>query len=137
MKKSLSVFALFVLGASGFALAQDVGPLNITADTGNHTCTSVGQEGIKVESVKAPDHHFITRIEVGTKTAIGEGDCVLFGPGRKRVKVKTPSGSEIEVDVPVSYDLRARADCQTGSHFVPGRRIGRECVATYFIAKYD
>lgn len=110
---------------SSFA-GDKYGPFYV--DTGSHTCTSIGQEKKVGQIFKAGnDRYFIKEtVKYTEKSRFGGGDCRIMSVEEKNISAKLSTGQTVMMPVPVSYTVRAFADC-TNNPAKLGSRIATEC----------
>lgn len=132
--KKLEIFSLFaLLLVLPFQLfAQSTTPIDVTVDTGSHTCTSMGQEKKVYKDVYAGDGRYFANPALGEVSKFGAGNCEYNSDGgapaiqTAQFKFTDADGAVEMMDKPIRYIVRAFADC-TNNPGKLGSRIGTEC----------
>ncbi len=130
--KKIAVFGLALSSVAQFALAQYTTPIDVTIDTGSHTCTSIGQEKKVYLPIDAGDSRYFINESLRTVSTYGKGECAYSpdhgGDGyvTKVFCVTDADGQQECSPRLVKVIVRAFADCTND----PGRlgsQIAAEC----------
>ncbi|CUS38069.1 hypothetical protein [Candidatus Nitrospira nitrificans] len=114
-----------------FAAGNTV-PIDVTVDTGSHTCTSIGQDHRAYRDIYAGDGRYFFKEQLAEKTKFGAGNCEYNSDGggnayETRSFCVTDADGEKECSQRlVRVIVRAYADCTNN----PGKltsRVGTEC----------
>ena len=130
MVKTIFV-ALALSSAAQFVQAQFITPIDVTVDTGSHTCTSTGQEKKVHKEIYAGDGRYFTNESLSTVSTFGKGECA-YSPDHgdnyvtKNFCVTDADGQKECSPRLVKVVVRAFADC-TNNPLRLGSRIAAEC----------
>lgn len=136
MKRALLImlFGSVAMGLSGGkVLAQgNTVPIDVTVDTGNHSCTSSGQEHKVYKTIEAGAGRYFFNEHLGEVSNFGgRGSCEYNSDGggtayeTKPFCVTDADGAKECSQRLTKVVVRAFADC--GNNPIPGSRVGREC----------
>lgn len=115
------------VSAQGFST-----PIDVTVDTGSHTCTSVGQEKKVYKDVYAGDSRYFINDNLSEVSKFGSGSCEYDPEAgdnayqKKSFCVKDADGQPECVPRLVKVRVRAFADC-TNNPAKLTTKIGTEC----------
>jgi hypothetical protein len=129
LKRSLFAFALCAFAQA--ASAQFTTPVDVTVDTGSHTCTSTGQEKKVYKEIYAGDSRYFVGESLSTVSTFGKGECA-YSPDHgenyvtKNFCVTDADGQKECSQRLVKVVVRAFADC-TNNPLKLGTRIAAEC----------
>lgn len=129
----LSRLATLIVVACPFAVFGQglTAPIDVTADTGAHTCTAQGQDHKNYKTVNAGEDRYFVDMKLTTVSVFGSGACEFspdHPPGvKERVFCVTDADGKPECQPrPVEVVIRAYADC-TNNLSKLGSRVGTEC----------
>ncbi|MGS1010069.1 hypothetical protein [Achromobacter anxifer] len=130
--KCVKLSLIFALACPLVALAQGVtAPVDITADTGSHTCTSQGQDHKNYRTAYAGDDRYFVDMKLTPVSIFGKGTCE-YSPDHKpaieeKVFYVTDADGKPECQPrPVRATIRAYADCTNDLRKI-GSRVAAEC----------
>lgn len=112
--------------------AGNTTPIDVTVDTGSHTCTSLGQEKKVYKTIEAGEGRYFFNESLGETSKFGAGSCEFNSDGggvayEKKVYCVTDADGDQECSPRlVKVIVRAFADC-TNNPTKIGSRIGTEC----------
>lgn len=128
--RRLSMVAV-LLSAAVSAYSQNTVPVDVTVDTGSHTCTKIGEDYKIYKDISAGAGRYFHGENLQEHSRFGAGNCV-FGDGdgsgvtRQNFKFTDADGdTEIQSRV-VAVTVRAYADC-TNDPLKIGSQVGTEC----------
>ena len=134
MKKT-ALLGLALSTMAQLALAQFSTPIDVTIDTGSHTCTSIGQESKVYKAIDAGDSRYFINEALGTISTFGKGECA-YSPDhgadayvKKSFCVTDADGLKECTPRLVKVIVRAFADCTNDPSKI-GSRIAAECSFT-------
>ena len=121
------------LCAASTAIAQQglTTPVDVTVDTGSHTCVSTGQEKKVYKEVYAGDSRYFVNESLSTVSVFGKGECA-YSPDHgdsyqtKNFCVTDADGQKECSPRLVKVIVRAFADC-TNNPLKKDTRIAAEC----------
>ena len=126
---SMLIFPTAILAGGGNPLTV---PVSKTADTGSHTCTSIGQEVKKYEAAEAGPGRYFADAKLETVSMFRAGNCSYESDGAGpsitmgRFLFKDADGNDEVMEKPVRYVIRAFGDC-TNNPANLTQRMGTEC----------
>lgn len=130
--KQLAHALLFavVLPTLGFAQGNTA-PIDVTADTGSHTCTSIGQDHKNYKTAYAGDDRYFVDLTLSTVSIFGKGGCEYSPDHSPAIENKvfcvTDADGQPECQPrPVKVTIRAYADC-TNNPTKLGSQVAAEC----------
>ena len=112
-------------------MAQLSTPIDVTVDTGSHTCTSIGQEKKVYKEVYAGDSRYFLNPSLSTVSVFGKGSCE-FSPDHansyetKEFCVTDADGQKECSPRVIRVIVRAFADCTNDPRKLTSR-IAAEC----------
>lgn len=130
--KRLKIFLIFALAGPAAAIAQGVtAPIDITADTGSHTCTSQGQDHKNYRTASAGDDRYFVDMKLTTVSIFGKGSCEYSPDHNPAIEEKvfcvTDADGKPECQPrPVKVTIRAYADCTNDLRKI-NTRVAAEC----------
>ncbi|MEQ1560789.1 MAG: tetratricopeptide repeat protein [Methyloglobulus sp.] len=107
-------------------------PIDVSVDTGSHTCTSLGQEMKVYSEVYAGDGRYFVNSILAVMYKFGAGNCEFNSDGGApaiqtgQFKFTDADGQVEIMEKPIRYIVRAFADC-TNNPGNLGSRISTEC----------
>lgn len=129
LKDTLVAFTLSLI--TQFAAAQLTTPIDVTVDTGSHTCSSIGQEKKVYKEIYAGDSRYFLNESLGTVSTFGKGECA-WSPDHgdsyvtKNFCVTDADGQKECSPRLIKVIVRAFADC-TNNPTKIGSHIAAEC----------
>lgn len=138
MRKLLPFLFGVAFVATAFAESNEI-PFTDNLDGGKTGCvSSSGTEIKKAQLYEAGSDRFWKGFTVGTIScdAPKKCGCSITGERREKIKVKSAAGFDVEVDVPVVYEVFAHADCGTDPAKYLGKIISVECQVSATFVEY-
>lgn len=124
--------AFFIAPSSGFAQGNTV-PIDVTIDTGNHTCTKPGQEHKVYKTIEAGEGRYFFNDNLGEVSKFGPaGSCEYNSDGGGNPRETKPfcvtdaDGAKECSQRLTKVIVRAFADCTNNLDKI-GSKVGREC----------
>lgn len=106
-------------------------PIDVTVDTGSHTCTSPGQEKKVYKEIYAGDNRYFINESLSETSRFGSGGCEYSPDGgnsyeKRNFCVTDADGQRECTPRLVKVNVRAFADCTNDVSRI-GSRISTEC----------
>lgn len=130
-RRVVAIATLTVAFHQAFAADGFRTPVDVTVDTGSHTCTEIGWDKKDYQDVYAGDGRYFIDDKLSTVSVFGSGSCE-YSPDHpnsyetRRFCVTDADGEKECTSKPVRVIIRAYADC-TNNPTNLGSRVGTEC----------
>lgn len=126
-----AIISIALMVSAQSASAQVTVPIDVTVDTGSHTCTSQGQEKKVYKEIYAGDSRYFVNESLTTVSAFGKGECAYSPDHGENYVTKSfcltdADGQKECTQRLVRVVVRAFADCTMNLSKL-GTRIAAEC----------
>lgn len=131
MQTRILIAALALLSPLA-ASAQSRVPVDVTVDTGTHTCVNPGQVERAYKTVYAGDSRYFIDVSLAEVSKLLIGSCEYASEGTgpavemRKFKFLDADGEAEWVEKPVRYTVRAFGDCTNNIGNV-GKTVGTAC----------
>lgn len=131
IKKIFPVMIMTIVSQSALAATGNTTPIDVTVDTGTHTCTSIGQEKKVYKEIYAGDGRYFIDENLSEVSRFGAGGCEYSPDGGNSYEKKTFCVTDADGDREcqprlVRVIVRAFADC-TNNPAKLATKIATEC----------